>query len=219
MSYQSLWIDTRDQILALANDVKLANPSAWNELKVPGQTSRRFINLVSIALIEAGIPAGVNLKRGGPDESIDVIALPNDTGCPDSTGTYPGLELIDLVGGAEGPSPVLIWNDVTDDTIAAGTRGGWKAGSLSAPAPVVRIPSYGELGDDAFFRAMVGVPLFADYTMAGQAPNDGMAVWFSRTIYRLMAAFLKANGQPIDPAGEVKIVRNEWRQLLGLPPL
>jgi hypothetical protein len=87
------------------------------------------------------------------------------------------------------------------------------------PQPGVHLPSYAELGDDVFFRAMIGVPLFADYLMANQSPNDGMSVWFSRAIYRLMAAFINANGKPVDAAGEVKIVRNEWRGLLGLPPL
>lgn len=83
------------------------------------------------------------------------------------------------------------------------------------PAPA--FPSYEDLGGDAFFRAMVGVPLEADMLAAGQRLNDGSAVWFSRTVYRLMAAFLKANGKPIDAAGEVRTVRNEWRSILGLP--
>lgn len=87
------------------------------------------------------------------------------------------------------------------------------------PVPAFRLPSYAELGDDAFFRAMIGVPLEADYLMAGQRLNDGSAVWFSRATYRLMAAFFKANGQPIDAAGEVRTVRNEWRAILGLPPV
>lgn len=85
--------------------------------------------------------------------------------------------------------------------------------------PTLKVPSYAELGDDAFFRAMIGVPLQADYTMAGQQLNDGAAVWFSRATYRLMAAFIAAQGQPINPSAEVRIVRNEWRQILGLPPV
>ena len=80
-------------------------------------------------------------------------------------------------------------------------------------------PSYEDLGGDAFFRAMIGVPLQADMLMAGQQLNDGSSVWFSRLTYRLMRAFLQANGQPVDAAGEVRIVRNEWRSLLGLPQL
>lgn len=127
---------------------------------------------------------------------------------------------VDFIGGAGGPNPKPAWqvgayvykhsdgHDPDDHGIVP-----------SAPPAMPRIPSYAELGDDTFFRAMIGVPLFADYMAAQQNPNDGMSVWFSRATYRLMAAFLKANGQPIDPAGEVRIVRNEWRALLGLPPV
>jgi hypothetical protein len=219
MAYTSVWIDERPQILAIVNRVKEQFPAAWNELKIPGQESRQFINRVSIALIEAGIPGGVNLKRGGPQQSIDALAFPNPTGARDASGTYKGVEIIDIVNGAEGSNPSIGWGDVTQVTMDSGNPGGWKAGSLSGETPGVHLPSYAELGDDVFFRAMIGVPLFADYLMANQSPNDGMSVWFSRAIYRLMAAFINANGKPVDAAGEVKIVRNEWRGLLGLPPL
>ena len=73
--------------------------------------------------------------------------------------------------------------------------------------------------EDAFYAAMVGVPLEADYTAAGQRLNAGSAVWFSRTIHSVMAALVKANGQPIDMQAIVKKHRNEWRAVLGLPPV
>ena len=91
------------------------------------------------------------------------------------------------------------------------------------PAGQFRIPSYAELGDDAFFRAEIGTPLQADMTTAGQTLNDGSSVWFSRPIYRILAAY--ARGERPDVAAIVKSVRNEWRAELrkqgatGLPPL
>lgn len=124
-------------------------------------------------------------------------------------------QAVDFIGGAGGPNPQPGWIVDSPRYSASDWIDPFDHGEQVPPPP--RIPSYGELGDDAFFRAMIGVPLFADYLMAGQVPNDGMSVWFSRATYRLMAEFLQANGQPIDAAGEVKIVRNEWRQLLGLP--
>lgn len=133
-------------------------------------------------------------------------------------------QAVDFIGGAGGPNPQPGWMvdeprythaDWADPT----EHGFGHAVPAPAPAPVARIPSYGELGDDAFFRAMVGVPLAADMAMAGQPLNDGSTVWSARAVYRLIAALLKANGQPIDAAGEVRIVRNEWRTILGQPPV
>lgn len=141
MAYQPIWVARKNEILKIAHDVALANPDAWNELKIPGQESRTYINLVSIACIKVGIPAGVNLKRGGPQESIDALAFPNNTGAGDSTGTYAGLEIVDIVGGAEGPNPSLTWGDVTQKTIDAGTIGGWKSGSVEGE-PIPQPPSF-----------------------------------------------------------------------------
>jgi hypothetical protein len=86
------------------------------------------------------------------------------------------------------------------------------------PPAAPYIPSYGELGDDAFFRAQIGVPLQADMLAAGQQLNDGSSVWFSRTTYEILTEALKA-GKMIDTAPIVKKYRNQWRVLLGLPPL
>lgn len=133
--YVSTWADKRDEILTIAEQVKLRHPDAWEELKVPHQKSRRFINLVSLAGLAAGLPIGVNLKRGGPEESIDAIALPNATGAMDSTRRYAGLEIVDIVLGAEGPNPSLTWGDATPATLQAGVAGGWKAGTLMMPVP------------------------------------------------------------------------------------
>lgn len=84
------------------------------------------------------------------------------------------------------------------------------------PPPSIRIPSYSDLGDDAFFRATVGVPLAADARLAGETLNDGSSVWFSRLTYRLMAAALKhqMGGPSPNPLAEQKIVRGEWRAIM-----
>lgn len=87
------------------------------------------------------------------------------------------------------------------------------------PSPPTRFPSYEDLGGDAFGRAMIGVPLQADYHAAGQQLNDGSTVWSWRTCYSLMAALVQSNGQPIDAASIVRGHRNEWRRILGLPPV
>lgn len=136
MSYQSTWNPRRDDILAAANRVKAANPGAWEEVKVPGQTSRRFISLVADECQRTVSPGiGCNLKRGGPEVSLDVLAMPNASGCRDATGTFEGLELRDIIGGAEGPNPSIIWGDATQATIDSGNPGGWIKNASSVPAP------------------------------------------------------------------------------------
>jgi len=136
MAYQSAWITKKDLILAAANRVKTANPVAWEEVKVPGQTSRTFISLVAAECqqtVDVGI--GCNLKRGGPETSLDVLAMPNASGARDATGTFLGLELIDIIGSAEGPDASIAWGDVTQKTIDSGNPGGWIKSASSVPGP------------------------------------------------------------------------------------
>ena len=136
MSYQSIWIVKKNEILACAEKVKTANPAAWAEVKVPGQQSRTFISLVATECQKSvSETIGCNLKRGGPEVSIDVLAMPNDTGAVDATGTFAGLELIDIIAGAEGPDPSLVWGDVTQKTMDAGVPGGWLKSATPQPVP------------------------------------------------------------------------------------
>lgn len=186
MAYTPIWNDEQQEILAIAARVKEAHPDAWDEVKVHGQTSRRFINLVSLALLAAGFPAGVNLKRGGPQESLDALAFPNASGAPDKTGTYPGLEIIDIVISAERHDAHLGWADVTQDTINAGTFGGWKAGSLTVSPPPVPakpiLPGREEMMNagrwlDAFYRAPEGLQRDNGLSINGGPDWEGVGAW------------------------------------------
>lgn len=211
MAYQSIWVAKRDQILQIASQVKDTNPGAWAEIAILGQKSRAFINLVSIACIQAGIPAGVNLKRGGPEESIDVLAFPNASGCPDSTGTYPGLELIDIglnaEGSNEGKTPSLTWNDVTQKTIDGGSRGGWKAGTL-APSQPQQPPAGNVLPKARAFEALKALDAFYRAPEGLQRENgiggdmEAIAQWF----YQLVI-----EGKTIDDVKAQIRQSDEWR--------
>ena len=196
--YISTWSDKRDEILSIAEQVKVRHPDAWDEVKVPHQTSRRFINLVSLAGLAAGIPIGVNLKRGGPQQSIDAIALPNATGAMDSTRRYAGLEIVDIVIDAETPDAHLDWGDVTKATLDAGTIGGWQAGTLTQGGVVgtVRAPLQFPPRDKVrdFFndlneryrlglrrnRSLDGEDLYVD--------NEGLFVWLSEYLRHYVEA-------------------------------
>ena len=133
-------------------------------------------------------------------------------------------QAVDFIGGAGGPNPKPGW--MVDPELRY-THEDWfdpqdhgiRGAAAPAPPPPSSLPSYAALGDDAFFRNMVGVPLQADIQQAGQQLNDGSAIWVARAVYRLIAAIVRAGGRPIDPAAEVRVVRNEWRAALGLPPV
>lgn len=207
MSYQSIWIVKKDEILACAEKVRRENPAAWGEVKVPGQKSRTFIGLVA-AECQRSVSAtiGCNLKRGGPDVSLDVLAMPNDSGAADKTGTFAGLELIDIINGAEGPSPSLVWGDATQKTIDAGVPGGWIKSPVVTPAPAVPVlQAYP--GDDVFDQ--IGVALFSDYARAGQPANPAMGRWFGRTTYDYLAGMSMSDS--------IKKHRAEWCAVLGVP--
>ena len=126
---------------------------------------------------------------------------------------------VDFIGGAGGPNPQPGWivDEITPYT-HADAHDPDDHGIGTAPPPLPRIPSYGELGDDAFFRTQIGVPLQADMLLAGQQMNDGSSVWFSRTTYEILTEALKA-GHMIDTGPIVRKYRNQWRAILGLPPL
>ena len=85
------------------------------------------------------------------------------------------------------------------------------------PIPPPTMPTYEDLGGDTYWRTAIGVPLQADMAMANQTMNDGSAVWLARPIFRILAAYAK--GETPDHLAIIKSVRNEWRAILGFPPV
>jgi hypothetical protein len=84
------------------------------------------------------------------------------------------------------------------------------ADSGAPPAPPLP-PAPKPYPGDAYFVSAIGVPLEADYALAGQRLDAGSATWFSRTIWRHVN-----EGMTMDAS--VAQSRKEWRAALGLPP-
>ena len=202
MAYQSLWASKRQAILDVAERMKAQHPAAWEEVKVPGQPSRTFISLVAAECqktISADI--GCNLKRGGPDVSLDVLAMPNSSGARDATGTFHGLELVDIIGGAEGgssnPEPQLVWGDVTQKTIDAGVPGGWvqSAGTTPGPVPSPIQPYPDESPDGGWWGQVFDVEAAKRYKAAGRVypdPGDPRSLrWCGRVAYDIRDGLTK----------------------------
>jgi hypothetical protein len=210
MAYQPLWTSKSQAILDVAERIKAQHPAAWEEVKVPGQKSRSFISLVA-AECQKTISAeiGCNLKRGGPDVSLDVLALPNPTGARDASGKFPGLELIDIINGAEGPNPSLVWGDATQKTIDAGVPGGWvqPVGTTQQPVPGSLQPYPDEV---EWFGGVYEPAVAACYREAGSVFPDNSAAfrWFSRCGYLIGSGMTKE-------AAMAKCIK-ELRAALGL---
>lgn len=140
MAYESIWNHRRDEILEVIEDVKASYPQAWQAAHNPRRGDKRqreeFCQRVCMALRAIGIPAGMNGKRGNPNDlSEDIIALPNvDSkgvsyhGAVDTSGRFRAIEIRDIIASAgpdengnQGGRPVF--GDVTQATIDAGTSG------------------------------------------------------------------------------------------------
>lgn len=224
MSYQSTWIAKRDQILAAALRIKTQHPSAWEEVKVPGQSSRRFIGLVAEECQRTvSGEIGCNLKRGGPAVSLDVLAMPNASGATDASGTYPGLELIDIIGNAERPDASLTWGDVTQKTIDAGVPGGWiKSPASPSSAPPVPAPPAPQLPPgrsealdelvwlDGYYAAPDGLQRPQGLSLDGRPDFEGVAAWYLDVYQR---ARLAGQSREAARAAYVDQIRasDEWR--------
>jgi hypothetical protein len=179
-----------------------------------------FVRLVAFDLNPTGSTTDYGWLSKTPGES-QVDGFAEDAIC---FGADPAdlQNVVDMVNGAGAPNasiggsvkerrPTNLW--VKPHALTAEEMDYLKAGS--APQPVV--PSYESLGGDAFFRSNIGVPLQADMASVGQTLNDGSSVWFSRTAYDCIAA------RYADPKADLTPIcvkhRNEWRAILGLPPV
>jgi len=141
-----------------------------------------------------------------------------------------GVLQFDLLGaGNDGPDPLGLPAIPQALEIPAQYH---RPGNPPVPAPLGGVqpipapsgmPSYEDLGGDAYWRTEIGVPLQADMAIKtplypeGQTLNDGSSVWFSRPIFLILEAYAK--GQRPDRPAIIRRVRNEWRGALGLPPL
>ncbi|HEY3499461.1 MAG TPA: hypothetical protein VGK73_32450 [Polyangiaceae bacterium] len=107
MGYQSVWNHRTGVIEQVLEDIKNEYPQAWQAAHNPqrGDKTQReeYCQRVCARLRDLGIPAGMNGKRGNPNDlSEDIIALPrpDHVGAPDTSGKYPSIEIRDVIASA-----------------------------------------------------------------------------------------------------------------------
>jgi hypothetical protein len=171
-----------------------------------------FIKALACELYKTDPRFGLNGKRGSlTDISYDALNFKGegtDTD-PDNPENPSGkATVIDVIGGAGGPSPVVAWFAVTDPN--SPTKARWiKPCGSTTPTPVPPPPVVKPYPGDEFFVLNLGVLLEADYAEAGQTLNAGSVVWISRTIWRHVN-----EGMTIQESTAQS--RKEWRAALGL---
>lgn len=157
MPYQSIWNHKRDIFEQVLEEQRAAHPHAWQAAHNPQRGDKRqreeYCQRVCARLREFGIPAGMNGKRGNPNDlSEDIIALPRTDrdGAPDTSGRFPSIEIRDVIASAgpdrdgnQGGRPYF--GDVTQATLDKG-----EGGCYVEPTPQnggVRPPIGGEQPD------------------------------------------------------------------------
>ena len=165
MGYNSLWNHKAGLILDVLEDTKARFPRAWNNAHNPKAAPNKrdreeYCQRACWALRAAGIPAGMNGKRGNPsDLSEDIVNLPNvdesgnaHGGAPDTSGRYLAIEIRDVIGGA-GPDKDgnqagrVVFGDATQETLNKREVGcyvdpdpAYKDGATTTPPPVTPPP-------------------------------------------------------------------------------
>jgi hypothetical protein len=185
---------------------KAAHPEAWKHAHTGNAHSEDFIKLLAARCHAIDPKFGLNGKRGNPDDlSDDALNYKGEGPGHDPTNGNTPVTVIDVIGAAGSPGAYPTWQ-VFDHLPGPGA---WvKPGAAPAPTPPPPAPK--PYPSDAFFVGAVGVPLAADYAVAGQTLNAGSATWFARTIWRHVA-----EGMPMDQS--VAQSRKEWKAALGLP--
>jgi hypothetical protein len=146
--------------------------------------------------------------NGNPSDLFNVVDLVVGTGAP---GASPGWN---------GPLPRRssdVWE--APRALSAEQLAYLKGGSVGVPVPpppAPKVPAYEAIGGDQIARDMIGRALAADYKEAGQALNEGSAVWFWRTAYDAMRDIIHGHDAMKSIGASIAAHRKEWRVALGL---
>lgn len=106
-------------LLGVVEAYNVANPGQIDTV----ETDSLFMNGVVAAMQAVDARFGHNYKRGiasGQGYSTDVVSYYHGAGSVPPADGDPNVYVIDIVGGAGGPSPTTTWNNVTSPAAAGG---------------------------------------------------------------------------------------------------
>ncbi len=190
-------------------------PQDWKDAHTGNANTEGFIKKLATHLHATDPRWGLNGKRGNPNDiSDDVLAFKGEGTAVDAVNGG-AMEIIDVIGGAGGPSPQPVWNVGPG---GPGDRGTWvdpRPGLVTCPDPTAHIPKPPKPpkaypGDRVWDS--LGETLVADLALKGQALDARSGMWWARTIWRVATEDMTIEQSAAQS-------RKEWRAVLGLPPL
>lgn len=192
----------------LIDPLRVRFPAAWAKACQPHDDGEFNARVCAVLHYEHGLVAvGRNGKRGDPKNlSRDVINWKGEGPNPDPVNGGVGT-IIDFIGAHESPAAHII--QITPDPSGPGA---WVTPLTLADLDAGVVPAGKPYPGDLYFIERVGMPLEADYALAGQRLNAGSATWFARTIFDAVSGAMTMEQS-------VAKHRAEWRAALGLPPL
>lgn len=220
------------------------NPRAWEHAHTKGDPETGDFIRKLVPMLRAIDPNfGWNGKRGDPnnisDDAVNYICTAEE-----SEGRTPDgrpCVVIDVIASAGAKPPYTaenrppkaswgIYNTKIEGSGANVIAMPALPGTPNAPAPSapLELPSYGMMGDDAFFVDKVGAFVAEEmgapkcrncgsHDIEG-GMNAGSASWIARTVHSMMAAFVKHRDNR-DADTITRKHRNEMRGVLNRPPL
>ena len=145
---------------------KTRYPEAWRHAHVDGDPLKReWIKLLAADLHAIDVRVGLNGKRGNANDlSMDALNILDPDDGPGRTPDGRRCWVVDVIGGAGGPTPTPIWNAFTDPGASSGA---WvKPGpAITLMPPTPPPPPVLPKGEafmalkalDAFYRAPEGL--------------------------------------------------------------
>lgn len=177
-------------------------PLAWQQAHTNSPQTEDFIRILAGRLHRIDPNFGLNGKRGNPNDiSDDVVNYRGEGPGHDPTNGNTPVTVIDVIGSAGAPDAYPAWTVFSE----LPGPGAWVSPlAIAPPAPEPPKPTY---PGDLFFTVSIGDPLAADYATAKQVLNSGTAVWFARTIWRVVNEGMTAEQS-------LAISRAQWRKAL-----
>ena len=196
---------------------KTQYPQDWKDAHTGNANTEGFIRKLVPILRAHDVRFGLNGKRGNVyDISDDAVNMLCDSA--DSAGRTPeGLPcvVIDVIGGAGGPSPVPQWG--VYNTLIEGSGANVVSGGAPVPIPVPPpiVPGREEALDelkwlDAYYAAPEGLQRPNGLSLNGKPDFEGVAAWYL-DVYQ--QARIKGKSRADARAAYVKDIRHsaEWQ--------
>ena len=208
-------------MLHVVESAKELYPQDWKDAHTGNANTEGFIRKLAPMLHAEYEEFGLNGKRGDPNDiSDDAINWKGEGADTDPTNNNSPVTVIDVIGGAGGPSPYPTWAIVTNPS--APVKAAWvEPGDIEEPevpeSEDNSIPWIPYPGDES--NAELKRVLSFDYSRRPQSADFDVSVWAFRVMYTGLMGLRKPSdgGEPLGINAAITHHRPEWCGALGVP--